>query len=182
MFSLKICLVGSTVVVGKVKLIQLFQSPTDSVLQATGSAGHKCFNVCRSPIVSQTMQLQTVTIIWKPSFSEDCKKILLVSASFWSNLKLFRMMVFTVWLWRWNLEWMKFCHCYSHSNATKMYCTGQLHVGGSASTAVFHWNFQCRSASCLLLKGLIGLCAFLKHYLGCCWYATSLTFCTEVFS
>ena len=33
-----------------------------------------------------------------------CEKILPVSGSFWSNLKFFRMMDFTAWLWGWNVR------------------------------------------------------------------------------
>ena len=33
-----------------------------------------------------------------------CEKILPVSGSFWSNLKFFRMMDFTAWLWGWSVR------------------------------------------------------------------------------
>ena len=36
--------------------------------------------------------------------SGGCKKILPVSGSFWSDLKFFRMMDFTPWLWGWNVR------------------------------------------------------------------------------
>ena len=36
--------------------------------------------------------------------SGGCQKILPVSGSFWSNLKLFRMMDLTAWLWGWNVR------------------------------------------------------------------------------
>ena len=36
--------------------------------------------------------------------SGGCEKILPVSGSFWSNLKFFRMMDFTAWLWGWNVR------------------------------------------------------------------------------
>ena len=41
-----------------------------------------------------------------------CEKILPVSGSFWSNLKFFRMIDFTAWLWGWNMwGWMEFYRC-----------------------------------------------------------------------
>ena len=36
--------------------------------------------------------------------SGGCEKILPVSGSFWSNLKFFRMMDLTAWLWGWNVR------------------------------------------------------------------------------
>ena len=46
-----------------------------------------------------------------------CEKILPVSGSFWSNLRLFRMMHFTAWLWGWNVS-----------------------VNGNLSLFFFHWD------------------------------------------
>ena len=47
--------------------------------------------------------------------SGGCEKILPVSGSFWSNLKLLRMILLTAWLWRWKvmvngiLSFLSFC-------------------------------------------------------------------------
>ena len=45
-----------------------------------------------------------------------CEKIMLASGSFWSNLKLFRMMDFTAWWWRWNVSVNEIVSLFSFSD------------------------------------------------------------------
>ena len=72
------------------------------------------FCIVREHILKYRVVHPFETHIWLKSYvcflsrlneiNGSCEKILSVSGSLWSNLKFFRMMDFTPWLWGWNVR------------------------------------------------------------------------------
>ena len=87
-------------------LMDRFGPDNSSTLQIKGHVLHRARAHLKVPgwlLVWNALLTKTLLMFLSrlSEISGGCEKILPVSGSFWSNLKFFRMMDFTAWLWGW---------------------------------------------------------------------------------